>query len=186
MTRGEHAQNACTSIVAAQWLKTSRPLPHMCFWPAAMDPVYASKLERWAQVLLHYLVPTPQGWQYFHEVGTDTTVLSRGTFQPTTVSDVERLYHGCTLGILHRILREGSAGRLGRAGHSRRAQPAGSVSGLGHQQGSVSGLCLRVQAREGPTASRRAASCFCSDGPTKRSTRAHGVRRWWVPPVLPK
>ena len=101
-------------------LKGSRPLPHTCFWTAAMDamdPVYASELERWAQVLLHCLVPNPQGWQYFHEVGTDTTVLSRGTFQPTTVLDVERLYHGCTLGILHRILREGFRVGGGQHGH---------------------------------------------------------------------
>ena len=95
--------------------KTSRPLPRcraiLCFLAAAMDPL----LEHWAQDLLHCLMPNPQSWQYFHEAGTNITVFSRGTFRGTTVLGVERLYHGTTLDISYKILREGF--RVGAGQH---------------------------------------------------------------------
>ena len=82
-----------------------------------MDPVYVASVESWAQEFLHCLVPRPQGWQCVHDIGTDTTVFSRGTFRPTTVLEVERLYHGCTLDILYEILREGF--RVGGGHHTK-------------------------------------------------------------------
>ena len=94
-----------------------------CFLTAAMDPVdpvYVASVETWAVEFLHCLVPRLQGWQCVHDIGTDTTVFSRGTLRTTTVLEVERLYHGTTLDIVYEILRSGF--RVGDGHHKARGE----------------------------------------------------------------
>ena len=84
-----------------------------------VDPVYVASVETWAVEFLHCLVPRPQGWQCVHDIGTDTTVFSRGTLRTTTVLEVERLHHGTTLDIVYEILRSGF--RVGDGHHKKQS-----------------------------------------------------------------